>query len=130
MTNKKCSWYVRWNVYGKNCWFSRRKKKIDRGISLFTGSRAKKLAKNIRDIEDEKNNLKLYQKLLGKKATLNKAQRDLYKQFDAEARNVDLARKGAIGVGAVAIGAKKAIDNNEKKSQTTSTAPIDYNVVY
>ena len=68
--------------------------------------------------------------MLGKKATLNKAQKDLYKQFDVEARNVDLARKGAIGVGAVAIGAKKAIDDNKKKTQATSTVPIDYNVIY
>lgn len=67
---------------------------------------------------------------MGKKITLNKAQKELYRQFDREARNVDLARKGVLGAGAVAVGAKKVVDNERKKNQTASAILGGENPLY
>lgn len=71
---------------------------------LLTGSKARSIAREIKDIENQKNNLNLFQKATGKKFRLNRLQNKKYRDFDIEAANVSRARKTAAGAGALGVG--------------------------
>ena len=98
---------------------------ISRGAELMTGSRAKALAKEIQDIENQKDNLTILQRLTGKKARLNRAQNKKYKDFDIEAREVEKARRGVVGAGAVGLTGANLLKNHVKDKRYLNSMPED-----
>lgn len=70
---------------------------IKRTGELLTGSKARSIANEIKEIEDKKKNLNLFEKMTGKKHRLNRLQNQKYRDFDLEASNVSRARKTAAG---------------------------------
>lgn len=98
---------------------------ISRGAELMTGSRAKALAKEIQDIENQKDNLTILQRLTGKKARLNRAQNKKYKDFDIEAREVERARRGVVGAGAVGLTGANLLKNHIKDKRYLNSMPED-----
>lgn len=101
---------------------------LGRGVELLTGSRARSLAREIKDIETQKNNLNFRQRVLGKGSGLNRLQKQKYNQFDTEARNVDLARKSVLGTGALAISGSKLANRYKQDQQVTPVIPVEDNV--
>lgn len=103
---------------------------ISRGAELMTGSKAKALAKEIQDIENQKDNLTILQRLTGKKGRLNRVQNKKYRDFDIEAREVEKARRGVVGAGAIGLTGANLLKNHIKDKRYLKSMPNDEDYQY